>query len=120
MMEEPQTKVRRPRYLIKHDILNYYYNTYIGLAVVFMLLVFLKVDVFPWQADVVFLVIVLARIIYGVVKLAPTISCPFCEAGHKKRDLLQNAYYLSTLPLEKEVFECPSCGKEIEIVDKDW
>lgn len=118
-MVESQTQIRRPRYLVKHDILNYYYNTYIGLAVVFMLLVFLKVKVFPWQVSAIFLVVVLARIFYGVVKLAPAISCPFCEAGNKKRNLLQNAYYLSMIPLEKEVFKCPSCGKEIEIVDRD-
>ncbi len=118
-MSESQSNNRRPLYLIKHDILVYYYNTYIGLAIIFMILVFLKVEVFPWQACILLLIVVAARVLYGVKKLAPTVACPFCEAGHQKRKLISNVFYLSTLPLEKEHFECPTCGKIVEIIDKD-
>lgn len=118
-MNESQSNRRRPKYLIKHDILMYYYNTYIGLAIIFMILVFLKMAVFPWQACLVLLLVVSARVLYGVFRLAPIIACPYCEAGHRKKKWISNAYYLSMVPLEKEVFECPTCGKEIEVVDEE-
>lgn len=118
-MNESQLNEHGLKYLNRHDILAYYYNTYIGLAIIFMALVFLKMKVFPWQACLVLVGIVSIRVIYGVCKMAPAIACPFCKAGNQKRKWFSNIYYLSTIPLEKETFECPTCGQKIKIIDQD-
>lgn len=118
-MTDADKRPRRPRYLNKRDILAYYYNTYIGLAILLLLMIAIKFNIFPLALSITLAVLVIIRILYGVKKLAHTISCPFCGDGELKNKWGENAYYLATLPLEKEMFECPNCGKTIEIVHHD-
>lgn len=118
-MTDSDKQPRRPKYLKKKDILAYYYNTYIGLAILLLLVIAIKFEMISLVLCLALSIMVIIRILYGVKKLAHTISCPFCGDGELKRKWGVNAYYLATLPLEKKMFECPNCGKEIEVVDHE-
>lgn len=118
-MTDSDKRPVRPKYLFKKDILAYYYNTYIGLAILLLLIIAIKFEVFPLIFSIVLTVLVALKILFGVKRMAPAISCPFCGDGELKHRWFTNAYYLSTIPLEKNIFECPNCGETIEVFDHE-
>ncbi len=116
-MKQWNGQTKKKKYLSKKDILSYYYSTYIGLAILLLLLIAVKLGTFPIPFTLGLIVLVIGRILYGVKVHLDAISCPFCGNGELKKRWITNLYYLAMLPLEKDYYVCPNCGQYIEIRD---